>query len=313
MQIRSENMASNFIRKFIFIIIFLNFFSGFIFCQKNFSPKQTSKTEKILNTKKDKIDILEDRIEQATETISNQNSLISSFGTIYTILTIIFTVIGLIVPIVTYFFGIKPSREQIKNLELNFNERLDLYLKETKQKEINFAIENITKGSLEQKQSSIAYLSIIQHEKLTDDQYFKLFKILSNNKIDITQAYTLAYVLIGKKNEYATEYCYDILKNKMEFMEFIAVKYFSIIGLKDSIPHFIKYLSEISDKNSALIRIISYMKQITLEATDDFLNSDITNVFVLEDRKSISSNLLDFTFQSQPEKERFKKTKFYAT
>lgn len=259
------------------------------------------------------ISTLEKRLNQASETISNENSIITSFGTIYMVLTIVFALIGLLVPIVTYYFGIKPSREQIKNLEANFDNRLGEYLKITKEKEIDTAIERLTNNSIELRQNAITYLSLTHHEGLTDVQYFKLFKILETDQIDSTQKYTLAYVLTNKKNDFATEYCKQILRTSNLYNEIIPTRYFAMIGVKDFIPDLVEYLYRIPEKRDSFIRIISHMKIVSLDAVVELFNSDkIISIFNnAEDLEYFRNYRLTNSFAQGYEEGKIKETQLY--
>lgn len=265
-----------------------------------------------VNKSKETITILEKRISQSSETISNQNSIISGFGVIYTILTIVFGIIGLLIPIVTYYFGIKPSRDQIKNLESNFDKRLEEYLKHTKQQEIDTAIDRLTNGSAELKQNAITYLSLTQHEGLSDIQYFKLYKVITSEGIDSTYKYSLAYVLAGKENEFATEYCKSILLSKSQYNEYIPARYFGMIGVTNYIQNFANYIKDIPEKNDAFIRIISHMKTVSLSSVLELFNSkEILDIFDKEDYKYLKNNLLASSFEKGYEESKIKETELY--
>lgn len=258
------------------------------------------------------IRILEQRIDQANDTISNQGAIISSFEVIYSILTIVFTIIGLLVPIVTYYYGIKPSRDQIKNLEANFDKRLEQYLTTSRHENIDKAISGLTSNSAELKQSSLTYLSLTQHEGLTDLQYFRLYKVLASEGIDSVQKHSLANILTGKENEYATEYCVSILRSKSPYNEYIPARYFGMIGIKKFIPNFVEYLQTINDKSDAFTRIISHMKIVSLDSVLDLLNSDeIIVLFNKSDSSIFKNNTFTNGFEKGYEENKLKDTKFY--
>jgi hypothetical protein len=287
-----------------------------VFTQKNTSDSSNQIIQS-LNTQLKKssevISTLEKRLTQASDTISNQNSIITSFGTIYTVLTIVFAIIGLLVPVVTYYFGIKPSREQIKNLEANFDSRLEEYLKATKEREIDLAIERLTSSSIEVRQNAITYLSLSHHEGLTDVQYFKLFKILETDQIDSTQKYSLAYVLTVKKNDFATEYCKKILRTSNFYNEIIPTRYFAMIGVKEYMRDLIEYLRRIPEKRDSFIRIISHMKIISLDAVVDLFNSDeIISLFNNpNDLEYFRNYRLTNSFEQGYEEGKIKETQLY--
>jgi hypothetical protein len=276
------------------------------------STKTITTLENQISKSKETIAILENRISQSSDTISNQNGIIGSFGVIYTILTIFFGIIGLLVPIVTYYFGIKPSRDQIKNLESNFDKRLEEYLKLSKQQEIDTAIDRLSGDSAELKQNAITYLSLTQHEGLSDIQYFKLYKIITSDGLDSAYKYSLAYVLTGKKNEYATEYSKNILQAKKLYNEYIPARYFGMIGVTDYIEEFTNYLKSFPEKNDVFMRIISHMKTISLNSVLELFNTpEIIDLFNGNDLKNFKANNFNSSFEKGFEEDKVKETKLY--
>jgi hypothetical protein len=315
MQILLKNSVIKSLKSFLILAVCL------ILTIASFSQKKITDSSNLiiqgLNIKiresNEVVSTLEKRLNQASETISNENSIITSFGTIYMVLTIVFALIGLLVPIVTYYFGIKPSREQIKNLEANFDSRLGEYLKTTKEKEIDTAIERVTNNSIELRQNAITFLSLTQHEGLTDIQYFKLFKILETDQIDSTQKYTLAYVLTNKKNDFATEYCKKVLRTNNLYNEIIPIRYFAMIGVKEFIPDLVAYLQKVPEKKDSFIRIISHMKIVSLDAVVELFNSDkIIALFNnAEDLKYFRNHRLTNSFEQGYEEGQIKETQLY--
>lgn len=258
------------------------------------------------------IKVLDERLSQANDTINNQGTMVSSFEVIYSILTIIFTIIGLLIPIVTYYFSIKPSRELIKEIESKIDRRLEEYLKKTRQENIDSAIDNLISNSAELKQNSIAYLSLTQHEGLTDVQYFKLYKVLNSSGIDATQKYTLGYILTGKENDFATEYCISILKSRSPYSELITARYFGMIGVTKYISNFVEYLRYVPEKPDAFMRIISHMKIVSLDSVIELFNSDeIISLFTKENLVYFKNYRLTNSFERGLEEDKIKATKLF--
>lgn len=265
-----------------------------------------------INKSNETVKVLEERIAQASDTINNQSTIIGSFEVIYSILTIIFTIIGLLVPIVTYYYSVKPSRDQIKNLESNFDKRLEEYLKSSRLENIDNAIKSLSSNSAELKQNAITYLSLTQHEGLTDIQYFKLYKVLTNDSIDSTQKHSLGFILTGKENEYATEYCTSILRSRSLYNEYIPARYFGMIGINKYVQNFVNYLLSVPEKNDAFMRIISHMKIASLESVLELLNSDlIINLFNKDDLTYLKNYRLTNGFEKGYEEDKLKSTKLY--
>lgn len=81
--------------------------------------------------------------------IEYQNSIVTSYGQIFTILAILIAIITLIIPLLTYLFGIRPSKKALRDLDKNMNKKLQDYLTNSRNNEIENALENIRKGNTE--------------------------------------------------------------------------------------------------------------------------------------------------------------------
>lgn len=148
---------------------------------------------------------LKNKLEDASTTIEYLNSLVSSFGLIFTILAIFIGIITLALPILTYLFGVRPSVKALKELESNMDARLEEYLKNTRNKQIENALLNIKGDSTELKHQGLSFLTITQHEGFSDNQMFQFYSILKNSQTEQSTKSQLAYILTTRKNDYSTE------------------------------------------------------------------------------------------------------------
>jgi hypothetical protein len=163
------------------------------------------------------------------------------------------------------------------------------------------------------RQNAITYLSLTHHEGLTDVQYFKLFKVLQTDQIDSTQKYTLGYVLTSKKNDFATEYCKQLLQINNIYSEIIPTRYFAMIGIKEYINYLAEYLRKIPDNKDSFIRMISHMKIVSLDSVVEVFNSDeIISIFNNKtDLEYFKNYRLTNAFERGYEEDKIKETELY--
>lgn len=236
---------------------------------------------------------LNNQIEIANETIKGQNSLIDRFGTIFTWITVIFALLGITLTILVLVLGIIPARKAVNDLQKDLDSKIENYLKENRNKQINQALKNITSDNPELRNSAINYLSLTQHEGYSDDQSFKIYKILKTGKIDDTIRINLAYTFSHKKNEYGDEYFPEILKPETNSnLKFYAYRYFANAGLNNYVDIIRNYLISDSKKSDDFITLIVSCQQVSKEAIGILINDkSIIDVFKSEELQKIKTSL----------------------
>jgi hypothetical protein len=273
-------------RKLLFVVLLISIFS--FEKGSNITKDTLKKTSDIHYVKKDlknenliieneklrnQNQILSERIEQASDTINNQNSLFSGFSIIYTIITIIIALLGIALPILTYQFGIKPSQEALKDFEQNIDKKLEKYLTKSRNKQIEQAIVNLSSEDQELKISALNFISITNHQGFSEQQIFKLFKLLESDKLEDSKKSTLASLLSSKKNDFATEYFTKGMLKNNTYEKYTAIRYFSNIGISDYITLFRNAMKESADKNSEFYTILMH-SAITNKSAAMFLIND---------------------------------------
>src|SRR5690554_6680325 len=179
-------------------------------------------------------DDLESKLKDSANTISYLNSIIGTFGTILTVFGIFIAIIALIVPFVTYQYAVKPSRDALKDLEKNFDTRLEQYLWENRNKQINKALNSIKNGNAEEKSQSIAFLSFTQSEGLTDEQLFQIYSLLKKNQTDYSIKSQLSFILSTRKTDYATELFNSSGVKEDPVIRQMAMLYYAKTGYKNN-------------------------------------------------------------------------------
>lgn len=259
---------------------------------------------------------LEQTVTQLHETSSVQYSLISGFGVIYTIITIIIAIVAIIIPLLTYFFSIKPSRDLLNSLEARIDNRLEEYLKNSKQRIIDTAIENLFNESEELRNNAISFLSISQHEFFSEIQLFNIYRAIKSDSINSSSKITLAFILTSRENTYATEYCKSILKSRNLYNEIVPSRYFGMIGIDKYINVFKEYLTQIGNSNEkidALLRIISTVRTVSLKSVLGICNSsEILSLIEEDEKKHFERWRLTNYFEYGNEQEMVKQTQLYS-
>jgi len=149
-----------------------------------------------------KVDILQSRIDQAAQTISNQNSLISGFGTIYMVISIVIGFITIGLPVFTYLFSIKPSREALKDLEKEMNARFEKYLSETRDRLIDSALTELEKinGPKGKQAKARQIIAFEVPLGITDKQILRILKIIRLTEDSATKHTLIQVLAIAEEN-----------------------------------------------------------------------------------------------------------------
>jgi len=143
---------------------------------------------------------------KANNTIAYLNSVIGSFSNYLTFLGILIGILALVVPFATYQYAVKPSREILKDLEGYFEKRLESYLWENRKNQVDNAINTLKRGTIEEKNNAVSFLTFTQHEGLSDEQLFNIYSFLKKAKIESNLKSQLAFLLTHRKTEFASDF-----------------------------------------------------------------------------------------------------------
>ena len=273
--------------KRISIILLLTLITGFVIAKPNdniskkeflelkreFSDSINSLNHKLVELN-EKLKVQEsanqDKLDNASSTIDYLSNLVGSFGVIFTVLTCIIALITLGLPILTYQFGIKPSQKALRDLEINMDSRLEKYLKDNRDKQIEQAFANLKSESTELKTQGLNFLALTHHQGFTDAQMFKIFSLIKKNIGEQTTKSQLSFVLSSRKNEYADELFNDEKYLEDQAIKQMALIYFVKTGFENNIGGLKKMISISSDKSqeyfSILINIMTYTSSDLLKA-----------------------------------------------
>lgn len=218
-------------------------------------------------------EILENRIKQASETISNQNSLISGFGVMYTVITLVIAFIGVALPILTYQFGIKPSQDALKEFERNSDQKLKKFLTKERSRQIEQAIENLESQNFQLKADALSYLSLTAYQGFSDDQLFRLFKILKSNCLDSNSENQIIFILSNKVSIFATEYFSNAIFSENINTKYAALKYFLNFENEKFIYFFKELISRALDKKSEILTLCLWVSNLRKEVVIDIFDN----------------------------------------
>lgn len=165
----------------------------------------------------------EELLRQAERTIEMQTKMLSGFGLIYTIITIIIALVAIALPILTYQFGIKPSRNAIREFEDRMDSKLKEFLNSSKSNLINKAIENISNESESERKRAILYLELNKYEHFEDIQLFRIYESVAKLSFSDSDLSILFSVLVTRNNQFVED-----LFSRLTFLRKSVVLYHSI-------------------------------------------------------------------------------------
>lgn len=311
---KGKGEGLNIMRRIVFSLLVFALLSNLSYSQvknERINPQQVQieqlsrKVDSLIASKEQhKSAILEQRMIQATETIANQNAIISSFSTLYTIITIIFALIGIALPILTYQFGIKPSRDALTEFERHSEEKFDKFLSVNKAKEIENAINSLLNEDLAIRNNAINFLALNYHIGFNQGQISKILNIIEQKLLDNTDVNQLHYCISFKRNVEVRNYFGKLLMrlSEKEVTELhYCLKFLVLYGYdnyKDSIRQYVKN-NEGNYWYSTVTAILSQFSKADLfhllndeQIFNDLSEEEITNI---RDTYKSSSNYLRIT------------------
>lgn len=268
--------------KYLLLVLFLSFFiCGFGQKKANLANDSTKlalknelrKMDSVSKVIKQKEAILDKKLNDASQTIGYLDSLINSFGQIFTILGIYIGLISLIAPILVYQFGIKPSQRALKDLETNFDKRLADYLRNTRNSEIDKAIDNIQNGTVEKLHQALSFLSLTQHEGFSDVQLYRIFSTLKK-AADLNTRSQLAFILSTIRNEYAETFFSVETMTADPVLKQMGYLYFAKTGFAHHVNK-LKDIFNLSAPNTQeYLYFLSHLAQYSFNHTIDYFNDE---------------------------------------
>lgn len=235
---------------------------------------------------------LQKNLDEAATTISYLNSVTSTFSNIITFLGILIGVMALAVPFATYQYAVKPSKEALKDLEKYFDNRLEQYLWDNRNRQIDNAILKIKEGSPEEKNLAISYLTFTQSEGLTDVQLFQIYNIIKKNNSAFDIKSQLAFILTSRKTEYASELFSSKEVNIDPVLKQMAIIFFAKTGYKNNYEGIVNFLSNGDNQADNFNQLIGNLNQYNTSDINDIFNDHIIiDLLNSETLKSLKDSL----------------------
>jgi hypothetical protein len=252
---------------------------------------------------------LESKINDASKTIEYLNSLVNSFGQIFTILGIFIAIITLVLPILTYQLGIKPSQKALKDLEVNMDQRLENYLKNSRNKEIENALKNLREGNAELKNQATSFLALTQHEGFSDNQMFQIYTILNKHRDENNVKSQLAFILSTRKNDYAKELFSSDDISKDPVIKQMAYLYYAKIGFKENYEGILKILGSSENQYQEFLALaFNLMQYSSGEVVELFNDETIVDSLSNESLKTMDVQLRNSLISLNLVEELYEKT-----
>jgi hypothetical protein len=219
-----------------------------------------------------------------------QNSLISSFGTIYTIITIAIALLTVGLPLVTWFFGIKPSQDAVRDLEKNLNQKVSDHLRQTKIDQINNALKIIKNQPSTLSQTAFQFLSLSRLEGLSDNQLLDIYTLLKTKNYQEHEIRILTSLLASKRNSFAEDLFCD--ERFAGFISFEGFDYFTKFDYANDLSILKKFINASGNPTDSYFTILSNLKK----------NSKIRFVEMLNNEEFINS-IPDYVIKNYKNKE----------
>ena len=240
-------------------------------------------------------DMLTKKLEDSSNTISYLNSVIGSFSGFTTFLGIFIAILALVIPFATYQYAVKPSRDILNDLEKSFDDRLEKYLWDNRNNQINQAIESIQNGNSEEKSIALSYLTFTQSEGLTDNQLFQMYNILRKNLSDNSVKSQLAFILSTRKTDYATELFNNPQINNDPVIRQMAIIYFAKTGYKSNYEGIKHIIGDIANQEVNFNTFIATLNQYnSIDIKEVFNDKFIIDLLTTTTLQMLKTNLPPF-------------------
>ncbi|MCT8335785.1 hypothetical protein NUH30_19015 [Leptospira sp. 85282-16] len=274
---------------------------------ENLKIKINNIEKRIDRLEKTDLKALNARLEFSKEIISGHDTMFSGINTIFALVSVILATLGIILPFLTYFLGIKPAQESIKNLK----KEMSNFLKNSQKEQVENALENLKNPNLQLKNNANLYLSFNQHYDFSEKDYFEIYTLLQS---DLEESYKslLKMILSNKISKYATNF-FDslVISNEAEFNLYYIVRYYSICGIETKLNNLAAFLSNSATRSTSALNLASV---ILNESRSDFFkiceSTEIISAFNETEGKLFLNQIIGF-LEHYKITDKFSKTKLY--
>lgn len=167
---------------------------------KSSMAKKKQITSALLN---ESDEVLKERLELAAETISGLNSQINFYTWVMSILISVF---GIVIPLLGYFFVIKPQSELKQMITTNIGE----YLESNRKARIDTALEQLSSQEYFIRVQGLTTLQLLQPISFSENQIARVILTIKNEKLDAVKT-SLASMLLFQNSKLADVFFSDDL------------------------------------------------------------------------------------------------------
>lgn len=241
----------------------------------------TQKDSIQIKNQEEKIAILEERLKQSSDTITNLNSMVTGFSAAFTIAGWFLALLAIGMPIITYYFGVKPSQTAIKDLETNMDKRITSYLEDKHHQNITTAIKNVNSDIGFEILNGLTYFQSNSEIILSEEQTLDL--ITAVEKTTMIEGYkgALLHFMYRQKSKsldrYFKEKLLSIKENDSSFDIIIFLSYFLRPIFNNDIELFKEAIKNATEKTSLFQSLIDTARTNNKEVAIKLLNSKEIN------------------------------------
>ena len=251
---------------------------------------------------------LKQNMEIAQDTIENQNALIDGFHVIYVIITLL---AAILLPIVTYFFSIRPSRKALRDFKKNTDKKFEDYIRRLKEKEITDNIISLENGDALYERIIMDSLIKLTYSDLNFEQRHKLSSIVSRKNInDLNKNHIkkiiLNLILYKNNSDERNPIANDFVVNYAIRSSDLDIKNDGINYLKDEkaisfstkVEIFCNLIfnsrSQCSECENLFLQVVSLNAHFIVEIIN---RKNLIDAIIEEERKKIISELQDYKYE----------------
>lgn len=144
-------------------------------------------------------------------------------------------IISIALPLMIYFFQIRPAEKiisEVKNIDAKVEQKLKEYLENEENTRINQALIDITSKVDRISNNASLILSFNQTYDFKEDQLFKVYSALKSD-LAVSKKSVLAMILNSKETNFADEYFSEILQKGQAGIMLIThcIRYFCLVGI----------------------------------------------------------------------------------
>jgi len=219
--------------------------------------------------------LLQNLLDQAKATIESQSVIIDSYGSFLNILTILLALVALASPIFTYIFGIKPSKDAIKGLQENIDEKIKNFIEDSRNKKIMQAVDDIKNNAGLKRKQAINFIAFNIHEHISDIHMFEFYNLAVNGKLIEDELLSICSFLGSRQNKFADVFFNDVKMLKNPKILGLSINYFVECEVFDLDNLFDQLMEKSEEKDDIYISIIFSTLYKSERLLHNILNSEI--------------------------------------